>query len=232
MVKYHGLARGYLFKTIDNSKLSFLCQKLYSDKEISTPFDYTSPEPKVFFLIVNVQNDERLMSAIKEREKKFIDDGYEQIIGLRDMYSEAYDKLSPGTINNTITNQFIKGHNATIQTMNHPSKIFIYFSIMELEAWLLGMYGLFQKLNPTLTVEFVTEKLHYNLKEIDPQKIFFKPSNEIDKIFSLCKMHYNKKRSDIEKVVALIDTSDYAAIMQNKRCSSFTTFYQKIKTFK
>ena len=97
------------------------------------------------------------------------------IIGLRDMYSEAYEKLSRGVINDDISNQFIQNHNSTIQKMTYQDRIKLYFAIMEIEAWFLAMYDIFQRIDSVLTIEYIEEKLGFDLRRIDPQGEFFKP---------------------------------------------------------
>jgi hypothetical protein len=174
---------------------------------IHAPFDYPNPHAEVCFLIVNVGQDEKVLSAIKEREEDLIKKGFERIIGLRDMYSGEYSKRSPREIDNRVTREFIDGLNSTIQKMSEPSKIRMHIAIMELEAWFLGMYDIFGKINSRLSVDYIEEELGFNLAEIDPQTQFFKPAEEVNRIFQL------------------IGDPD---AFNNGRCSSFREFYEEM----
>lgn len=72
--------------------VSFKCFDLYSRQMIQTAYNYPNDNAEILFLIINVGNDETVLSAIKDRENDLINKGYEKIIALRDMYSENYLK--------------------------------------------------------------------------------------------------------------------------------------------
>ncbi len=183
-------------------------------------------------MIINVGGDERVISSIRDREKRLIGEGgYEKIIGLRDMYSGAYEKLSPGAINDDISNQFIQSHNAIIQTMTYRDRIKLYFAIMEIEAWFLAMYNIFQRIDSVLTVEYIEEKLGFDLRRIDPQEEFFKPSNQVRGVFLLSRRHYKKKESDTENICSKMVPADFDNARENNRCECFNAFYQEIMTY-
>ena len=108
-------------------------------------------------------------------------------------------------------------------------KIFIIFSIMELEAWFLGMYNIFEKIDTRLSVEFIENQLKYNLKDIDPQNIFYKPSRELDRILSLIGLRYDKSFSIVEKITFIMEHEDFINALENGRCKSFYIFNQQIQ---
>ena len=49
--------RDLVFRLVDNSKLSLECFSLISNSYHEVPFSYHAPEPELYFMIVNVQND-------------------------------------------------------------------------------------------------------------------------------------------------------------------------------
>ena len=130
--------RNLLLVIIDNLKLSFECLKLHGEKQEPAPYKYSPPTAAVYFLIINVGGDTKVGSAIKEKGKKLFDSGYDEIIGLRDMYCEAYQKRSPDNIDDKLSQSLIEGVNKIIQTLVNAEKITIYFSIMEIESWILS----------------------------------------------------------------------------------------------
>jgi hypothetical protein len=219
--------RQLLFHLIDNAKLSFDCMALRGQIEHSVPFKYQCPNPQVYFLIINVGNDERVLSVIKEREERLISSGYERIIGLRDLYSRAYRERS-ATIDDQVSNEFITSFSSTLGQMNHCDKIVLYLAIMELEAWFLGMYNLFSKINNSLTVEYIEQQCGFNLRNIDPQKEFFKPSNELEQIFLLIGMQYSKSLDDMEMITSNLDNEDFLNAIENNRCESFRAFRSEL----
>lgn len=224
--------RECLLRLFDLTKLSFECWELLAHKLHPAPYSYPNPpnpNAEIFFMIVNVHGDEGVISSIRERERNLIEKGqYEKIIGLRDMYSEAYDKLARGVINDSISKQFIQSHNLIIKKMNYHDKIRLYFAIMEIEAWILGMYNIFQRIDKTLTVDYIKQKLDIDLKAIDPQKAFYKPSEQLNSILLLCDGQYSKKRSEVEDICCKIEPTDFENARENSRCKCFDEFYHEI----
>jgi hypothetical protein len=221
--------RDFLLRLIDPSKLSLECWELLAGQLSRVRYPYSCPNPEILFRIINVRGDERVLSSIKDGEKDLIEKGgYEKIIGLRDMYSEAYEKLSRGVIDDGISNQFVQSHNSTIQKMTHHDRIKLYFAIMKIEAWFLAMYNVFQRIDSILTVEYIKEKLGFDLKRIDPQKEFYKPSNQVGDLFLLSGRQYDKKESDINNITSKMELADFDNAIENDRCKCFDAFYQEI----
>ncbi len=224
--------REFLLRIINPSKLSYTCVKLNSYRREHVR-SYSCPSPEIHFEIINVQNDERVLNYIKQVEKNFIEKGlYDKIIGLRDMYSKEYVKQSPYGINDDVTKKEEEKHNSIIQSMTYGARIKLYYGVMEIEAWFLSMYGIFQKIHPTLSVEHIEANLGYDLSTIDPQKEFFKPTKQINEIFELYGSKYDKKLGDTEKITCKMEVIDFDVARENERCSSFDLFYQDfIKNF-
>lgn len=224
--------REFLLRIIDPSKLSLECWELLAKKESLVPYSYSCPYPEIHFKIINVHGDESVLSSIKENEKGLIEKGgFEKIFGLRDLYCEVYQKRSPGVINQDVTQQLIQGYNATIKNMSYSSKITLHFAVMEIEAWFLAMYNIFQKIAPVLTVDFIKENLSIDLKNIDPQKEFYKPERQVNAILGLCGRQYNKKRSDCELIASNMELSDFNTARENNRCSAFDAFYHDMLSY-
>ena len=224
--------RDLLLKVFDNSKLSFHCVKLYADEMQKAPYHYNIGQPhvKVHFLVIDASNDKKVLSAIQEREKHLFKKGYDKVLGLRDMYSEEYRKRST-IINDKVIKNFINGAMKTISLMSCPEKTYLYYAIMELEAWFLGMYNLFCKIDNTLNIDYIKDKMGYNLNEINPQNEFYKPSDELDKIFKLVELQYKKRSNEVNKISSYIEKKDCENAIENNRCDSFKCFYKKILSF-
>lgn len=221
--------RHFLIHTFGWEKISFKCFKLYADEITPVKFDHCNNHAKIHFLIVNVGNDEKVLDVVKERLDGLIQHGYEKIFALRDMYSEAYCRRAGHKIDKKITVEFISNSQKAIRNLNHSDKIKIYFAIMELEAWLLGMYNLFERINKRLTIDYIKKKLQYDLKTIDPQKEFFKPSDIVDDILRLVNKRYRKTEHDIESICSRIENgNDFLNIFANGRCASFKKFFDEI----
>lgn len=209
-------------------KISFECLKLVADKMNPAPFLYLNKYAKVHFFIVNVGNDEKVLSAVKDREERLIQKGYKKVIALRDMYSEAYCKRAGTIIDDAITVEFIKRAQETIKNMSEPNKIKMCFAIMEFEAWLLGMYNIFEKVDSALTVAYIEKNLDFKLSVIDPQVKFFKPADTVSKILKLVDWEYQKSEDDIESICSKMEKADFSKAFENGRCSSFKDFFDEV----
>ena len=222
----------HLLPTIlDWSKFSFTCVKLYANQMQEVPHSYNVGQShvEVHFLIVNAANDTKVLSAIKEREQHLFAKGYDEVFGLRDMYSNEFCKYS-NSIQNDVINKFINGARHSISLMSCPDKIHFHFAIMELEAWFLGMYNLFRKINSVLDTHYIEENVGYNLSEIDPQTQFFKPTTELDRILRLAGLGYQKHSHEVNSILSKMDKIDCESVMENGRCQSFNNFYLELQS--
>jgi hypothetical protein len=219
--------RNLLRNTFDNSKLSFECIQLRGATENNFPYKYPNPNAEFHFQILDVGNDERLMTIIKEREQYYFDKGFEKIIGIRDMYSAHYRERSH-TICDEVNGQFTDAANRVVQELKNCDSIVICFAIMEIEAWVISMYSLLEKVNPVLTVEYIDSKLGFNLRDIDPQHRFFHPSDELKNILKLVGQNYRKSQHDTEKLTSRVDLDDVEAGIRGGKCTSFKGFLDEI----
>lgn len=222
------LTRNVLSNLFDLSKISFHCFKLLSGKLEKGRY-HDPPKPMIFFQIINIQNDTKVLSYIKENEKRFFEAGFELIIGLRDMYSEEYEKHNH-SINYDTINEIKNRYKDSISKMENSSDIIVYFAIMEIEAWFLAMYKIFEKFNSILTYEYIFNKLKLDMKNINPEAIY-KPSVVVEKIFSLISKKYNKSCSNIEALTKYISYEDLILGTSKNRCNHLDYFFQKLLSF-
>ena len=220
--------RHLLIQVIGYERLSFECLELRADRLSKVPFDYRPPKATMHFLIVNVGNDEKVVGAIKERQARLIKQGFDEIIGLRDMYSRAYRKRAQ-CVDSSIIQAFIQAQQAVIQDMSHSEKIQVFFAIMELEAWFLSMYNLFQKIDPRLTCSYIEKQLGFDLKTTDPETEFFHPANELAAILDLAGIKYNKSFGQMESISSKMERADINAVAESGHCNSFKLFLSAVR---
>ena len=221
--------RHMLLTIIGYDRTNIKCYRLQSRTQSFVPYAHSCPDPYVCCSIFNVGGDEGVLSAIREREKGLFEKGYHMIIGLRDMYSDKYRRHSSNRIDKSVNRQFINGAQTTIREMSRPDSIKLYFAIMEWEAWILGMYSLFPKINILLTTEYIHENLNIDLKSIDPQAAYFKPSLYLKEILALVGLSYSKSLSDIEGICSKMGETDFEIAIQGNRCGAFRIFYDQIR---
>jgi hypothetical protein len=209
-------------------KISIRCISLPRNKITLAGLNYENPHADVLFQIIDVGNDELVLTAIKDREEGLFKSGFNKILGLRDMYSENYSKRADRKIVPAVINLFTENAKLTIQKMSSPDKIIFHFAIMEVEAWFLAMWSVFGRIDETLTVEYIAQKLNFRLDKLDPQTQFVNPAKEVKSILELIGHKYDKTRGDVELICKKIEHGDIQAILDSDRCQSFKGFYADI----
>jgi len=211
--------------------VSIECRTLFKNGELrKAPYDFDNPNAQFHFQIINVGNDNAVLSRILRREKLMWSVGYERIIGLRDMYSRAYRDFSPQKIDHKITQKFIDEANKTIKNKSQcPEKIIMCFAIMEIEAWFLGMYQIFERIDQRLTVEYIKTQTGIDLKNVNPEIEFFHPANQIEEIYKIAGLSYDKSKGDIEAIAKHITLEYLTDLINSGKCHSFHQFYQALE---
>jgi hypothetical protein len=220
-----------LLNVLNIEKISLEC--FYLHRERTSPYGYyydcKNDNAEIYFMIFDIKGDTKLLSAIKDREKGLFEAKYEKIIGLRDMFSEEYRRLS-GTIDARINEQFISGFYETIGRMSDPSRISLFVAIMEIEAWFLSMYKIFKKIDTRITPEFIKSHEICDLINDDPEtnQKFFHPTQRMKEIYSLVNMEYDKKRFCAENFTRNIDIEIVREALGSNKCSKLRDFLREI----
>ena len=215
--------REFLLKISDYQDVSIECYTLFSDSEFKeTEYQYSNKNATKHFQLINVGNDNRVLTAMLRREKDLFNAGYHKIIGLRDMYGEQYRQaVKTHIIKPEINQRFINGARGQLTNKNTH---FVY-SIMEIEAWLLGLRQAFQKLDARLTPQYIQEQLNYNIEEIDPEVFFFHPANNVSDLYRLAgRGGYDKSKGEVNAIVSCIEKEDYLDLKNSGKCNSFNEF--------
>lgn len=216
--------RNMLVRLADLSKISFECLTLHARTMQHVPWDHKNSYSEVHFQIVNVGNDDRVLTHILKSEENLYKEGFDKIVGVRDMYSREYKKFSPKRIDEDLSAEIISNVKEEIDGAQRPQNIKFFFSIMEIESWIVAMYNLFEKIDEKLTLDHISNKLKYDLKKIDPQKVFFKPSSTLKSILSLAGLHYDKHLGEVENLCKNMDDLDYLDAIEDNRCFNFKIF--------
>ena len=222
------LARTLVLLASGYSGVHVECVRLCGDTMKRSPFTFGPADAAVFYLIVDVGNDERVVSAINEREGGLAHRGYQVIIGLRDLYSRAYDRRSGGRISAAVTKEFLDGARQQEASPKHRCTIRLFFAIMELEAWFFGMPGIFRRIHSSLTENAIARRLGIRLCEIDPQVEFYRPAKKLEEVFSVAGERYSKTRDQLEGICSAIGPADVEELRESGRCQAFAAFHSEL----
>ena len=177
--------REYLLKMFEYQNIRIECYTLFTDSNYkSTEYSFPNDNAGYYFQIINVGNDNSVLTRLLNREQYLWNTGFHKIFGIRDMYSKNYREIvKNSTIVEEVNLKFIEQSKKTIASMAKQSdNIHFHFAIMEAEAWILGLKNCFQYLHPDLNTISIAEKLGINLDLIDPEKVFFHPASIIEQI--------------------------------------------------
>ena len=199
----------------DANKVGIDCYKLYVDCQTTVPYTYGNKESENYFQIFDVGNDAKVLSEILCRADGLQKAGYSMVVGLRDMFSEAYtnktiERNGERKIDKELNDRFIQGTKEVIENYSKSINIHIQFAIMEVEAWLLGMPIFFE-----------------NLSEInDPETDIYHPATILEELRKTDGLTYQKHRDEIEGIMGSIQKEDYLALIDSGRCQSFRKFVE------
>jgi hypothetical protein len=149
-----------------------------------------------FILLYDCGCDSHVLSDIKKQHNNLTNNGYEKILGLRDLYPEPLE-------NRTKVENGIKGFLKTLRQKN-GIPISMILVIMEIEAWFLGEYSFLTKIDSCLTSNFILHNLGFDLNALDVEQIPH-PSEALNKIYQLIQRSYDKSETTVEEIASLLN---------------------------
>jgi hypothetical protein len=171
-----------------------------------------------FVLLVNCQSDGKVKPAILERFESLKNQGYSEVIGLRDMHPDftlSQCSTALRKINENLGDAELKAE--------------ILFAIHEIESWFLVEHSHLLRLDPSLTVQKIEAELGVNLETEIIEKIR-SPATLLDKIYQLIGKRYKKRSTDSQRVAAFLN---YDELYENgrERMPSLDKFFAKVDHF-
>lgn len=225
--------RELVLKFFEYQNIWIECYNLFNDQDLN-PTDYVhlNRDAGFYFQILNIGNDQKVLSSILRREKYLFSEnqGFTKIIGLRDMYSKDYREAVKGSrIDPKVNQRFIQSHQETIQVKSlHPEKIKFHFAIMELESWLLAISSIFERFHKELNNEKIRQSIGIDLKAINPENAVFHPANLIDTILKIVGDSYDKKKGEVNKFLGRIEKQDIVDLLKSEKCNSFNNYCESL----
>lgn len=148
-----------------------------------------------FVLLYNCGCDSHVVSDIGKQHKILTTQGYEKILGLRDLYPKSLSEK--GQVEGGI-----KGWLERVQPMGIP--IYITLAVMEIEAWFLAEWHYFDKLDNRLNPDFILQELGLDLINIDVEERPH-PSQDLKEIYRLVRKKYDKNEKASQEIINNLD---------------------------
>ena len=181
--------------------------------KLSLPKDFGESNAPNFFLIVGAAGDEGVVSLIKERYSGHMREGYDVVVGLRDVYGQAYCKLAGHRIDRGKVKMLIEAQRKQLHDNLSAS---LCFAIMEIEAWLMGMDDYLKDKFPKLDLKW----------DKDPETTYVHPYNELHTVLNRIGVAFEKHGGDIMSFFDRITKDDFDKLYSSAKCSSFNEFYE------
>ena len=77
----------------DTSVIGFACYNLQNNEFCDAAYQYGSEESENYFMLVNVGNDNSVLSKILSRLTYLVNQGYQLVIGLRDIIASSMCRM-------------------------------------------------------------------------------------------------------------------------------------------
>lgn len=224
------LIREFLLKMFEYQNIKIKCYALLNDNLSYAPYDYGDENANFFYMIINVGNDNSVLSKIKSRAQGLCNRGFHKILGLRDVYSDIYKEKNnhQRTINQPLIQHFQNTCQEQIHIMDCHDKIKFFFAIMEVEAWLLGIKDIFINIDSCLTNEYIKSELNYDLDKNDPENTYYHPAKVIGEIFQLVGKKYDKHEGDVSSLINNLSKEHYNKLINTNRCTTFSQFAKEL----
>lgn len=223
------LVRELLLKMYDYQNVGINCYNLISNKLQYTPYPHGDETLPNYYMIINVGNDNSVLSSMISRFEGLHKKGFTKIIGLRDVYGDVYKKHNNGSknINSELIEKLKNAAQNEIDTKNLSQYIKLHFAIMEVEAWFIG-FNIFERIDAKLSNDFIKSKLNYDLEENDPEITYYHPAKIMGDIYGLIGSKYDKHQSDVSALVSCLEKADFMNLIKSIKCSTFTSFVREL----
>lgn len=148
-----------------------------------------------FVLLYDCGNDAHVVSDIRKQHQSLIKNGYEKILGLRDLYP-----IPLGTKEEIETG--IRGFLKPLQKIGVP--ISVILAVMEIEAWFLAEWNYLAKIDNRLTCDFILQECGLDLRIIDTEQRAH-PSQDLEEIYRLVSRKYDKSEITSQEIINNLD---------------------------
>lgn len=154
-----------------------------------------SRNPKYEVLIFDCGSDNRVKSEILYNIENLRKNGYEMIVGLRDLYPIPIDDLE----------KLEKGLRYLPNKLKGEAQHFdVVIAVHEIEAWFLAETSHLKKIDKRLTGRLIKEKLGFDPYTTDAQTRIH-PAKDLDDIYRLVGRSYTKRYNTTTRIVNKLD---------------------------
>jgi hypothetical protein len=185
----------FLSEYLGENKIEIRMEKRLGKKGVKYLGMRKNPYAEFYILVYDVAGDGNVVSAVKERSDSMFSKGeYNWILALRDLYPNS----------RTDKKIILEAFNRIFSKSPHTDKLRFILAVMEIEAWFLADYALFERINSTASAETIKNRLNIDLINDDPET-YDHPAERVKDIFSLFNEKYKKKEKQSHRIAVNLD---------------------------
>ena len=216
------------YSNYDSTSVGFACINLNADhwEYVQYPAQGSATVSSTFYQIVNVNNDGRVISKLRKDIPNLIKQGFEIILGLRDVFGEDYKSLCDNQeISMAIIEEMHSVQSAQLRVVD-GADVRLHYAIMEYETW---MIALMRNYVTSRGGDFndILEKAGVD-SESDFEKTIFHPYNKVKEMYKLLGKDYGKHENDYQSFLSTVSVDDYEKLRNSGKCSSFKSFMESL----
>lgn len=213
----------------DPARCGFLCINLTADDFERMAFPQQGDENSTdYYQIVNVNNDNLVVSKLRKDIPGLLAQGYNVILGLRDVFGDTYKQIiaNQPVIDRAKIEQM---HAAQTLAINAPagSDCRLHFAIMEYEAWMLALIENYV-VSKGKEIGEIVGQTGLDITGDDLETSVYHPYPLAQKIFQACGEDYHKHGKESFSFLSTLTVADYEQLRHSGRCASFAKFIDSL----
>lgn len=216
------------YSNYDPAKCGILCVNLNADNYVRmnspTLGDVNSAN---YYQIVNVNNDNFVISKLNKDIPGLLANGYDVILGLKDVYGDTYKRLlnHERVIDRTKIEQMHTVQTSSINSQGCDCRL--HFAIMEYESWMLALIENYV-VNKGQDIANICQQIGVDITTCDPENDIYHPFPLAKRIFQACGVNYRKHGGESFSFLSTLTVDDYERLRHSCRCSSFSKFIDSL----
>jgi Domain of unknown function (DUF4276) len=173
-----------------------------------------------FVLLYDCGTDSQVVSDIRKQHTSLTKNGYQKIIGLRDLYPQSLDKKEE-------IEKGIRGNLKPLQEIGIP--ISVNIAVMEIEAWFLAEWHYFAKIDNRLSPDFILQECGFDLRSIDIEERSH-PAQDLQDIYQLIGSNYDKSEKQSQDIINYLNY-EFLYLHLTKSVKQLKKFIDEIDSF-
>ena len=172
---------------------------------------------KYYVLIRDSGNHEKVASDIRDNDDTLVREGHSCVLALRDVHPLPRERIP--AMRDAMEKVF--------RRCKIPVRVIL--SVMEIEAWFIGEYSHFARIDERITLENASRVIGKDVETVDVESID-KPAATLTEIYALGRRPYSKRKGPMLGTIEALDLAEMYLALPD-RIPALKTFCDHIDEF-